>query len=119
MQDFRKLMVWQKSHALTLRVYAVTATFPRAELFGLTSQMRRAAISIPSNIAEGTCRSGNREFARYLHVAIGSASELEYDLLLSTDLTFLGKEQGQQMEQEVIEIKRMLSGLLRRIIGSR
>lgn len=115
MQDFRKLIVWQKSHALTRRVYAVTATFPKAELFGLTRQMRRAATSIPSNIAEGSCRSGNREFARYLHVAIGSAGELEYDLLLSADLAFLERLEAKRLEREVIEIKRMLSGLIRRI----
>lgn len=115
MQDFKKLIVWQKSHTLALRVYEVTATFPRTEIFGLTSQMRRAATSIPSNIAEGSCRGGNREFARYLQVAIGSAGELEYDLLLSADLAFLGKDQGNGLGQEVIEIKRMLTGLIRRL----
>jgi four helix bundle protein len=115
MQDFKKLIVWQKSHALTLRVYEATANFPKAEIFGLTSQMRRAATSIPSNIAEGSCRRGNREFARFLQVAIGSAGELEYDLLLSVDLAFLERVDGKRLEREVIEIKRMLTGLIRRI----
>jgi four helix bundle protein len=117
MQDFKRLIVWQKSHTLALRVYEVTAKFPRTEIFGLTSQMRRAATSIPSNIAEGSCRGGNRDFARYLHVAIGSAAELEYDLLLSCDLAFLEKDQGVQLEREVIEIKRMLTGLIQRLRG--
>lgn len=115
MQDFKKLVVWQKSHALTLRVYEATANFPRSETVGLMSQMRRAATSLPSNIAEGSCRGGNREFARYLHVAIGSAGELEYDLLLSADLAFLERPEAKRLEREVIEIKRMLSGLIRRI----
>jgi four helix bundle protein len=78
MQDFKKLYAWQKSHALALRTYAVSATFPRAELFGLTAQLRRAAVSIPANISEGACRGGDRSFANFLRIAIGSAGELEY-----------------------------------------
>jgi len=115
MQDFKKLLVWQKSHALTLQVYAVTAEFPTAEAFGLTSQMRRAAASIPSNIAEGCCRAGNRELARFLHIAVGSAGELEYDLLLAADLGLLTTIDGERLANQVTELKRMLVGLIRRL----
>ena len=115
MQDFKKLSVWQKSHTLTLQVYSVTATFPKHEIFGLTSQMRRAAASIPANIAEGSCRGGSREFARYLQVAVGSAGELEYHLLLAADLMFLKRDESKQLELQVTEVKRMLTGLIRRV----
>ena len=76
MQDFRKLKVWQKSHRLALKVYAITANFPKTETFGVTSQARRAAVSIAANIAEGSARSGDKEFARFLYISLGSASEL-------------------------------------------
>jgi four helix bundle protein len=83
MQDFRKLVAWRKAHELTLRVYDVTASFPKDEVYGLTSQMRRASSSIPANIAEGCGRNGNAELARFVYIALGSASELEYHLLLA------------------------------------
>jgi four helix bundle protein len=89
MQNFRDLKVWQKAHAATLRVYECTKNFPPTERYGLTSQMRRAATSIPSNIAEGCVRSSDADFARFLHIALGSASELEYFALLARDLRFL------------------------------
>jgi four helix bundle protein len=85
MRDFRELQVWQKSHLLTVAVYGVTASFPIEELYGLTSQIHRAAVSISANIAEGGCRNGNADFARFLQIAAGSASELEYLLLLARD----------------------------------
>jgi len=84
-------------------------------MFGLTSQMRRAAASIPANIAEGACRRGSREFARFLQVAVGSAGELEYDSLLAMDLDFLQRIQGERLEDEVTEVKRMLTGLIRHV----
>lgn len=115
MQDFKNLRVWQKSHSLTLRVYSATATFPQSEMFGLTSQMRRAALSIPSNIAEGACRGGRKEFARYLNVAVGSAGELEYDLLLASELTLLDRAQYAILEEQTTDVKRMLAGLIRRL----
>jgi four helix bundle protein len=80
MRDFKEYKVWEKSHYLALEVYRVTATFPKEELYGLTSQIRRASTSIPANIAEGCGRSGNTELARFLQIAMGSASELEYHL---------------------------------------
>src|SRR6266581_7156487 len=86
MKDFRQLKVWDRAHQLTLAIYPVTATFPRDETYGLTSQMRRAASSIPSNIAEGCGREGDAELSRFCQIARGSASELEYQLLLARDL---------------------------------
>lgn len=115
MQDFKNLRVWQKSHSLALRVYAVTATFPRSEIFGLTNQMRRAAVSVPANIAEGACRGGRREFARYLNVAVGSAGELEYHLLLASDLALLDRPQYAVLDEQATDVKRMLAGLIRKL----
>jgi four helix bundle protein len=80
MKDFRNLMVWEKSHKLTLQIYRTTANFPRSELYGLTSQIRRCRASIGGNIPEGCCKRGNNEFQRYLQIASGSASDLDYHL---------------------------------------
>lgn len=85
MKDFHELKVWQKAHQLTLAVYQVTAAFPREELYGLTSQLRRCSSSTPANLAEGCGRDGDAEFARFCSIAMGSASELEYHLLLAKD----------------------------------
>jgi four helix bundle protein len=115
MKNFRDLDVWTKSHVSTLSIYRVTATFPREELYGLTSQMRRCAASIPANIAEGCGRQGDREFRRFLQIAMESASELEYHLLLARDLEFLGPHQFRTLTGQVQEVKKMLSGLIRRV----
>ncbi len=115
MQDFRALKVWEKAHELTLEVYRSTARFPSNELYGLTNQIRRAAASIPSNIAEGCGRSGGADFARFLQIAMGSASELEYHLLLAGDLEFLGTEASNRLMGDAIEIKRMLTTLIRKV----
>jgi len=88
-QNFKSLKVWEKSHELILAVYKATTNFPKDELYGLTSQIRRASASIPANIAEGCGRTGKAELARFLQVAMGSASELEYHLLLAHDLGLL------------------------------
>jgi four helix bundle protein len=88
MQDFRKLVVWQKSHQLTLDIYKITRAYPKEELYGLTSQTRRAAASIPTNIAEGCGRNGGADLARFLDIALGSACELDYHFLLARDLDF-------------------------------
>ena len=109
-QDSRKLTVWQRSHQFTLKVYTLTKTFPREESLALTSQMRRAASSIPSNIAEGCGRGGAGELARFVQIASGSASELEYQLLLALDLGYLSPEVHKDAEREITEIKRMLTG---------
>jgi four helix bundle protein len=115
MKDFRELIVWEKAHALTLAVYKATATFPKHELFALTSQIRRACASIPSNIAEGCGRGGDAELARFLQIAAGSASELEYQLLLSRDLTYLPCTDYTQINHNVVEVKRMLASLINRV----
>jgi four helix bundle protein len=110
MRDFRELLVWQKAHALTLDVYRATKSFPREELYSLTNQIRRAAISIGANIAEGAGKNSRAEFARYLQIALGSASELEYHLLLSRDLEYLPPEKCLILSKQVVETKKMLVG---------
>lgn len=109
MRNFKELKVWQKSHNLTLSVYKATDSFPREEVYGLTSQIRRASVSIPANIAEGCGRHGEAELSRFFQIAMGSASELEYHLLLAHDLGFLKESDYHQLEREVCEIKRMLA----------
>lgn len=115
MQDFRKLAAWQLAHKLTLATYKVTKDFPERELYGLTSQVRRSAVSIAANIAEGCCRSGDAEFARFLHVALGSASELEYHLLLARDLGFLSPAGYRQLNDNAVRVKQMLTRLIRKL----
>ena len=111
MRDFRELKVWEKGHRLTLAVYEVyetTAMFPRDELYGLTSQIRRSCASIPANIAEGCGRSGDAELARFLRIAMGSASELN-------DLGLLSSPDHERLTKEVIEVKRMLTSLTKKL----
>ena len=119
MKDFKDLKVWKRSHDLTLSVYKATATFPREELYGLTSQIRRASASIPTNIAEGCGRNTDNELARFLEIAMGSASELEYLLRLSNDLNFLDKAKSDELDTTVIEIKKMLASLIVKIKADR
>lgn len=111
MRDFRELKVWQKAHELTLAVYRATTSFPRDELYGLTSQLRRCSSSIPANIAEGCGRNGEAEFARFCSIAMGSASELEYHLLLAKDLTLIKPEDHTPLAERAVELKRMLTAL--------
>src|SRR5271156_6545044 len=117
MQGFRNLRVWEKSHRLTLDVYAASKIFPRDEVFGLTSQMRRSSASIGMNIAEGCCRKGDAEMARFLQMAMGSASELEYQLLLAHDLNFLRDPGYESLVGQVVEVKKMLSSLMQKVKG--
>ena len=112
MRDFKNLKVWQKSHQLTLAVYKVTATFPKEEMYGLTSQIRRSCASIPANIAEGCGRAGEIELARFLQIAMGSASELEYHLMLSHYLEILKTLDYNQLATDVSEVKRMLTSFI-------
>src|SRR3990172_1950462 len=115
MRDFRGLKVWEKAHHLTVAVYEDTATFPRNELFGLVSQIRRSCVSIPANIAEGCGKNSEAEFVRFLSIAFSSAIELEYHILLANDLNFLKNNDYEHMNVQVIEVKRMLAGLIRKI----
>jgi four helix bundle protein len=115
MKDFRSVLVWQKAHALVLNVYRATAGFPRDELYGLTSQMRRAAASVSTNIAEGCGRGSDPDFARFLQMAAGSASELEYQLVLARDLGYLAPDQHAMLENNVTEVKRMLTAFIQRL----
>ena len=115
MKNFRDLLVWQKAHALTLASYRGTAEFPRQEIYGLMSQIRRCSASIAANIAEGCGKRSNAEFQRFLHIATGSASELEYHFLLAKDLGFLNLEQYKKLDESTVEVKRMLSGLIKKV----
>jgi four helix bundle protein len=115
MKDFRDLKVWTKAHALTLEVYRTTAKFPRAELFGLTSQARRCSVSIGANIAEGCGKRGNAEFQRFLQIAAASASELDCHLLLAHDLGFLTDSDYQKLANELLRLRKMLTSLIHKI----
>lgn len=115
MRDFRKLRVWGRAHQLTLALYRATKEFPRDELYGLRAQIRRAAASVGANLAEGCGRKGDREFARFLYFALGSASELEYHLILALDLGYLEVTTGRRIGGEVVEVKRMISGLITKL----
>jgi four helix bundle protein len=119
LKNFRDLQVWEKSHRLTLDVYKATNEFPKEEKFGLVSQMRRCAMSIPSNIAEGCGRRGNGEFHKFLQIATGSASELEYQLLLARDLAYLKEVDYKHFSAKVTEVLKMLSGLILKVESER
>src|SRR5688500_18488610 len=112
MKDFRELNVWQKAHRLTLDTYRVTRAFPKEELYGLASQLRRSCASISTNIAEGCGRGSDADLGRFVQMAMGSASETEYHFLLAHDLGYLVAGDYQNLSQKIVEIKRMLTGLL-------
>jgi len=111
MQQFRELKVWQKSHALVLNLYRLTTRFPGEERFGLTSQLRRAAVSVPTSIAEGTKRRGKQDYARFLNIAKGSLSETEYLVMLGCDLGYLRRQETDKRISEISETARMLYAL--------
>ena len=119
LKDFRKQKVWGKAHDLALEVYRVTETFPKTELFGLTSQIRRAGVSIPANIAEGCGRDTDADFARFLQIAMGSASELEYHLLLAHDLGFFHKAAYEEISNKTTEVKQMLTSFIKKLKADR
>lgn len=118
MQDFKQLRVWEKAHQLALCIYKESKTYPRDEIFGITSQTRRAVVSIAANIAEGCGRQSNNDLARYLNISLGSANETEYLLLLSRDLGYLKIEQSEQYIDQINEIKAMLIKLIERVRSS-
>ena len=115
MTDFRQLKVWQKAHTMTLDTYRVTASFPKEEMYGLTSQLRRATASIGANIAEGCGRRTDGEMCRFLQIARGSATEVEYHFLLARDLHFLGEGEFEILTRQADELQRMLTGLMQSV----
>lgn len=115
MQDYRDVVVWQRSHKLVLEIYKLTESFPSSEKYGLVSQMRRSACSIPMNIAEGRSKSSDKDFARYLDISSGSAGELDYHILLAKDLGMISSNQYDQLYSELIEIRKMLNGFRKAI----
>lgn len=115
MQDFRNLTVWRKSHSLTLDIYRMCRTLPRDEQYNLISQIRRACVSIEANIAEGCGRGSDPDFARFLQIAMGSATELECHLLIRFDLELMNKAQHDQLSLRTPELKRMLAAFLSRL----
>ena len=115
MRDYRRLVVWSKAHELALMTYQLTNSFPGEERFGLCSQMRRAAVSVASNIAEGYGGGTARDFARFLHIASGSNCELEYQYLLASDLGFIKQKEIEQPRAACKEVRQMLAGLLNKL----
>lgn len=111
------MKVWQKAHSLAIATYQTTAAFPKDEIYGLTSQIRRACVSIPANIAEGCGREGKPEFSRFLQIALGSTTELEYHLLLANELKFLDSEEHESLNDRVSEIRKMIIGLIQKVKG--
>ena len=115
MIDYRKYIVWQKSHQLVLDLYRVTATFPKSEQFNLISQINRASLSIPTNIAEGCGRETQKELIRFLYISSGSAHEIDYLLLVSKDLNFIDENLYNKLNSDINEIKKMLAALIRKV----
>ena len=115
MQDYHKLKVWEKAHLLAIDVYRLSEGFPRRDGVALTTQLRRAALSIPTNIAEGAGKSGTNDFRRFLDIALGSASETHYQLLVARDLNLIENEVYDDLSSRVVEVRRMLVGLLKRV----
>lgn len=115
MKDYRNLKVWERSHRVALKIYHITKVFPKEELYNLTSQLRRSALSIPTNIAEGSGKFTNTDFANFLQIALGSAHEVEYLILFSYELKFLTGEDFKSMSGEIGEIKAMLISLIKKI----
>jgi four helix bundle protein len=118
-KDYRQLDIWIRSHALALAVYRLSKSFPKDELFGLTSQIRRACVSIPANIAEGCGRDSDAELKRFLDIAHGSASEVEYYLLLATELAYISKSESEPATDEISQIKRMIGAFVRKLKADR
>ncbi len=115
MQNFRSLKVWEKSHRLTLDIYSATNYFPKNEQYGLISQLRRSSSSIATNIAEGCGRGTDPDFKRMLQIANGSASEVDYQLILASDLGYIDKKEAEKLQTQILEVKRMLGGLINKL----
>ncbi len=115
MLDYRKLKVWQKAHEFALEIYKISSAFPQNEIYGLVSQMKRAAVSIPSNISEGCGRLGNGELKQFLSVSMGSANEIEYQLFLACDLGYVSQNDYKRLNSDIKEIRKMLGGYIKKI----
>jgi four helix bundle protein len=113
MMLYKELIAWQKAYQFTLNIYKITATFPREELFGLVSQMRRAAASIPANMAEGSMRNSPKEFQQFLYIARGSMAEMEVWIQLSSDLKYIDQKTLNDLSLQCSEVGKLLSGLLK------
>jgi four helix bundle protein len=118
MRNYRELLVWQKAHALTLRMYQITQSFPCDEKYGLISQIRRSCASLPANLAEGCGRRSDGEMSRFVQIAMGSGAELSYHLLLARDLNLLKEPEYQRLSHDLNEILMMLSSLSKKIRGT-
>ena len=108
MRNFLNLEIWKRSHQFVLKIYNITKSFPREEVFGLSSQMRRSSSSIPTNIAEGCGRNTNPQFVHFLNISSGSCSEIQYQLILSRDLTYISEKAFEELHSEIIEIRKMI-----------
>lgn len=108
MRNFLTLEIWKRSHLLTLKIYKLTKSFPKSEIYGLTSQMRRSPSSIPTNIAEGCGRNTNPQFAHFLQIVSGSCSEIQYQLILSKDLSYISEEIFKELHSEIVEIRKII-----------
>ena len=117
--DYRDLLVWQKGLGLAKQIYQLTQSYPNEERFGLTSQIRRAAVSVPSNIAEGQARSGKKEFIQFLYIARGSLAEIDTQCLIAKDLGYLSDKQYEEIYSNIDELKRMLYSLIDKLGGLR
>jgi len=115
MRNYRDLQVWSKAHSLTLELYRLSRGFPREEVYGITSQLRRSAASIGANLAEGCGRRTSTELARFVRIAMGSASELDYHLLLSRDLGFMNGDDFMRSEAGLTEVRKMLTSFLQSV----
>ncbi len=115
MGDFKELQVWRLAHALSLDIYKLTASFPRCEVYGLSQQLRRAAVSVEANLAEGCGRKTDRELARFALISNGSAYELESELLVARDLGYITREQHEACDQQIKRVSSMLNGLAKHL----
>ncbi len=118
MQNYKNLNVWVKSHEITLKIYGFTKGFPKEEIYSLTSQIKRCSSSIPANIAEGCGKNSNKDMGRFLNIALGSANETEYFLLLAKDLGYLSTDDHRLSEKAINEVKAMLISLIQKVRSS-
>lgn len=115
MRDYRKYEIWKKSHQLALDVYRVTKSFPKEEMYGITSQLRRCSLSIPTNIVEGSGRNSQKEFAHFINIASGSAAETEYLIRFSFDVKYLNENDFNKINEELTSIRKMLNAFHQKI----